>query len=89
MTTLTISLPESLREFIDEQVKTKGYGNTSEYLRGLLRQAQETESGKKLEKLLLDGLESGGGQDIPVDEKFWSQLRVEAKTLIAKRKKRP
>ncbi len=37
MTTLTISLPESLRDFIERQVKTKGYGNTSEYLRSLLR----------------------------------------------------
>ena len=87
MTTLTISLPESLRDFIERQVKTKGYGNTSEYLRSLLRNAQEAESGKRLESLLLEGLESGG-EDIKADEKFWSDLRAEAAALIAKRKKR-
>jgi len=40
MTTLTISLPDSLKEFIDREVQTKGYGNVSEYVRGLLRDAQ-------------------------------------------------
>jgi len=56
MTTVTISLPESLREFIEVQVRTKGYGNVSEYFRGLLREAQERESDRKLEALLLESL---------------------------------
>jgi antitoxin ParD1/3/4 len=87
MTTLTISLPESLRDFIERQVKTKGYGNTSEYLRSLLRNAQEVESAKRLEGLLLEGLESGG-EDINVDQKFWSALKAEATALIAKKRKK-
>ena len=33
MTTVTISLPESLKAFIDRQLATKGYGNVSEYFR--------------------------------------------------------
>ena len=40
MTTITISLPDSLRAFVDDQVATKGFGNVSEYFRGLLREAQ-------------------------------------------------
>jgi antitoxin ParD1/3/4 len=87
MPTLTISLPESLRDFIDRQVKTKGYGNTSEYLRSLLREAQEEEADKRLQSLLLEGLESGG-EDLRVNEKFWSELKAEAAALIAKGKKR-
>lgn len=87
MTTLTISLPESLREFINEQVRTRGYGNTSEYLRGLLRDAQEREGNKRLESLLMEGLESGG-EDVQVDEQFWTHLKTEAATLIGHRKKR-
>lgn len=88
MPTLTISLPESLREFIDRQVKTRGYGNTSEYLRSLLREAQEAEADRRLQSLLLEGLESGG-DDLRVNERFWSELKTEATTLIAKNKKRP
>lgn len=86
MTTLTISLPESLRDFIDSQVKTKGFGNTSEYVRSLLREAQETESSKRLEALLLEGLDSADGNDIEADPKFWSDLKAEAHTLLAQRK---
>jgi len=87
VTTLTISLPDSLRQFIDQQVKTKGYGNTSEYLRTLVRQAQEAEAAKKLESLLIEGLESDG-EDLEADAQFWSDLKAEAAGLLAKRKRR-
>jgi antitoxin ParD1/3/4 len=87
MTTLTISLPESMREFIEDQVQTKGYGNTSEYLRTLVRQAQTAEENRRLELLLLEGLDQGGS-DLPVDGAFWEGLRAEATGLIRKRKKR-
>jgi antitoxin ParD1/3/4 len=49
MTTVTISLPESLKEFIDHQLATKGYGNVSEYFRSLLRDAQKEEAEARLE----------------------------------------
>ena len=49
MTTVTISLPETLKTFIDEQLATKGYGNVSEYFRSLLRDAQEREEEARLE----------------------------------------
>ena len=59
MTTLTISLPDSLKEFIDREVQTKGYGNVSEYVRGLLRAAQAKEADARLEALLIEGLTTG------------------------------
>ncbi|MDR3798968.1 MAG: hypothetical protein P4K93_12480 [Terracidiphilus sp.] len=86
MTTLTISLPESLKEFIDREVETKGYGNVSEYVRGLLRQAQAGEADARLEALLLEGLTKG--KDIPVSPDFWSELRQDAAKIQA-RKKQP
>lgn len=67
--------------------KTKGHGNTSEYLRSLVRDAQEAESNKRLEALLLEGLESGG-EDVEADQKFWSDLKNEATALLTKRKKK-
>ncbi len=80
MTTITISLPESLKTFIDEQLATKGYGNVSEYFRSLLRAAQEEEAEAKLEALLVEGLATGG-DDIPLTREFWKDLKAEAKTL--------
>ena len=59
MSTVTISLPDSLREFVEQQVERRGYGNVSEYFRTLLREAQQRESERRLEELLLEGLESG------------------------------
>jgi antitoxin ParD1/3/4 len=84
MTTLTISLPDSLKEFIDREVETKGYGNVSEYVRGLLRQAQAKEADARLEKLLLEGLTNG--RDIPVSPAIWSELRRDAAKALAKQK---
>ena len=87
MTTLTISLPESLKEFIDREVESKGYGNVSEYVRGLLRAAQEREANERLETLLLEGLSSG--ERIAVSPKFWSDLRKDAATILSRHKKQP
>src|SRR5258708_27228011 len=74
MATVTISLPKSLKEFVDLQVASKGYGDASEYLCSLPREAQQAEADARLEALLLEGLASG--DPIPVDEQFWSDLRA-------------
>jgi antitoxin ParD1/3/4 len=79
MTTLTISLPESLREFVDRQVNTKGYGNVSEYFRTLLRDAQEREAEKRLEQLLIEGIESGA--DIEITPEYWEHKK---KAILSK-----
>jgi antitoxin ParD1/3/4 len=84
MTTLTISLPESLKEFIDQEVETKGYGNVSEYVRGLLREAQAREADARLEALLIDGLT--GGDDIRLSKTFWNELRRDAARMIAEQR---
>jgi len=84
MTTLTISLPDSLKEFIDIEVQTKGYGNVSEYVRGLLREAQAKEADARLEALLIEGLTAG--EDIPLSPEFWSELKQDAAKILARRK---
>lgn len=86
MTTVTISLPESLKEFIDQQLATKGYGNVSEYFRSLLREAQKEEEDARLGTLLLEGLT--GGADIPITPEFWKDLKAEAGVIAAKHKAR-
>lgn len=83
MTTVTISLPESLKMFIDEQLATKGYGNVSEYFRSLLRDAQEREEEARLEALLVEGI-SAGGADIELTREFWKDLKAEAMDLARK-----
>jgi antitoxin ParD1/3/4 len=82
MTIVTISLPDSLKQFVDRQVANKGYGNVSEYFRMLLREAQEKERDARLEALLLEGLASGN--PIPVNEEFWNNLTAKTDNIIEK-----
>jgi len=83
MATITISLPDTLKSFVESQIEAKGYGNVSEYFRSLLRDAQEKEKDARLEALLLEGLASGKG-DVP-NAAFWTELKAEAAQLLAVR----
>lgn len=85
MTTVTVSMPDLLKEFLDQEVETKGYGNVSEYIRSLLREAQARSADARLEALLLEGL--AGGRDIPVTPNFWRQLKSEAAQILTSQRK--
>lgn len=56
---MSFALPESLREYIDQRVRSGNYGNTSEYLRDLIRRDQHAEAARRFRLLIADGLESG------------------------------
>ena len=58
MSTMNISLPDSLKSFVDEQVASRGYGTSSEYLRELIRRDQDR---ARLRVLLLEGAASPAG----------------------------
>jgi antitoxin ParD1/3/4 len=85
MTTVTISLPESLKQFVESQLAAKGYGNVSEYFRSLLREAQAKEEDARLEKLLLEGLAS---ERIPLDADFRAGLVAKVEQILEKYKDR-
>jgi Arc/MetJ-type ribon-helix-helix transcriptional regulator len=65
MTTVTISLPESLTAFVGSQLATKGCGSVSEYFHSLLREAQAKEGEARLEAQLLEGL---AAKSLPLDQ---------------------
>ncbi len=52
---MNISLPGSLKSFVDEQVSERGYGTSSEYVRELIRKDQDRQ---QLRGLLLAGAAS-------------------------------
>jgi antitoxin ParD1/3/4 len=81
MATLTISLPDSLKAFIDAQIATKGYGNVSEYFRSLLRAAQAKEEEARLEALLLEGL---AANRLPLDAEFLKGIQVKTAKVLEK-----
>ena len=73
MAEITISLPESMWGFIDEQVAQGGYGTASDYLRALVREDQKRKARERLEGLLLEGLESGPATEMTDDD--WQEMR--------------
>jgi antitoxin ParD1/3/4 len=72
-TSLNVSLPKSLKEHVEQQVKEGGYSTPSEYVRALLREDRRQKAEKKLEALLLVGLHSG--EPSPADPSFWATKR--------------
>ena len=70
MTTMNISLPETLKTFVDAQVAERGYGTSSEYVRELIRKDQDRQN---LRGLLLAGAASQPGK--VVDVKYFDALR--------------
>jgi len=73
MSTLNISLPESMRAFIDEQVSTGGYSTASEYIRELVRAEQKRASGDWLDRILIQQVESGPPRKFTQAE--WDKMR--------------
>ncbi len=73
MTSMNISLPESMKKFVEEEVAVGGYGTTSEFFRELLREAKKKRAEERLEQLLLEGVESG--KATPMTKKNWEAIK--------------
>lgn len=71
MRTMNISLPDSLKSYIDEQIAERGFGTASEYMRDLIREDRERQ---RLRKLLMDGAESGPA--VVADDDYFTALRA-------------
>jgi antitoxin ParD1/3/4 len=79
---MNISLPDELKEFVDEQVSEHGFGSTSEYLRDLIRKQRDV---AKLRALLLAGAESEPVGEFDAD--YFARLRARAKRRVGSRAK--
>jgi antitoxin ParD1/3/4 len=73
MTSLNVSLPKTLREYVEGQVDEGGYSTPSEYVRALIRDDQKRRAQEKLEAMLAEGL--GSGEPIAGDRDYWSGKR--------------
>ena len=71
MSTMNISLPDSLKTFVDQQVDRRRYGTSSEYVRELIRKDQDRQ---QLRDLLLAGASSA--PSVVVDGQYFDDLRA-------------
>ena len=78
MTTMNISLPDTLKDFVDQQVITAGYGTSSEYVRELIRRDQDR---LRLRNLLLEGAQST--PTCLADADYFAALRSNTRKRLA------
>lgn len=84
MQTMNISLPEQLKDFVDEQVGSGRYSSVSEYVRELIRNDEKRKVQEKLEALLMEGLQSGSPSEMTRND--WDEIRAEALKRFEARK---
>jgi antitoxin ParD1/3/4 len=71
-TTLNISLPDTMRTFVENKIANDGY-TISEYVRELIRNDQKKEQ-SNLEALILEGLNSG--EATPFTKSDFDEIRA-------------
>ncbi len=70
MGNVTISLPDSLKSFVERQRLVRGYGTSSEYVRDLIQNERDREN---LRRQLLEGAASAPSAS--ADGAFFDELR--------------
>ena len=73
MASLNISLPQVLKDYVEEQAKNGGYSTPSEYVRALVRDDQKRKAEERLEARLLEGINSG--EPIEITPEDWERKR--------------
>ena len=74
---MNVSLPESLKDFVDEQVTRGGYGTSSGYVRELIRKDSDR---LRLRGLLLDGATSASAG--PAGPGYFAGLRKRVRPRV-------
>jgi antitoxin ParD1/3/4 len=75
MATMTLSVPDELMAFIEDQVAVGGYASANEFLRDLIRDAQKHRARLELESKLLEGLQ---GPLVEMTREDWESIRRQA-----------
>lgn len=60
ISTINISIPETMKADVEEIIAAEGYGNTSEFFRDLVRNYIKQRQQEKFESMLLEVIEKEG-----------------------------
>ena len=85
MQTMNISLPDPMKQYVEEQVTAGDYSSASEFMRELVRADQKRNARVQLEKTLLESLLEGEAEEATPE--FWATLRTELGKRSKPRKK--
>ena len=82
-TSMNVSLPETLKDYVQERVAEGTYSNPSDYVRALIREDMKRRAEEKLDALLMEGINSGPAE--PMTREDWAEIRTNLEEHIAKR----
>ncbi|KKC30994.1 type II toxin-antitoxin system ParD family antitoxin [Devosia psychrophila] len=86
MATMNISLPDAMKQWVEDQVQTGRYGNSSDYVRDLVRKDQKrAEAREKLQQMVDEALASGI-VEMSRDE-LLARMRLKAKEAVEQKKR--
>ena len=72
-----------MKNFVETEVVSGGYGTASEFIRELLREAQKRKGRARVDALLLEGLQSEAGELTQAD---WKNLKRRVRLRSCSRK---
>ena len=80
MQTMNISLPDPMKQYVEERVSAGDYSSASEYVRELVRADQKRHAKEELEQILLNSMNSGDPFEVTPEmlEDVKQKLRVRA-----------
>ena len=85
MQTMNISLPDPMKQFVEDQVTAGAYSSASEYVRELVRADQKRQAKEQLEQVLLSAINSG--EPIEVTPEMINEVRQRLQARGAQRKR--
>ena len=86
MSTMNLTLPESLRAFVESQAARKGFGSANDYVEALIREDQERAENQEIEGRLLEALQ--GAPATSVTAETWEAIRREGLRRLEAKKAR-
>ena len=84
-TSMNVSLPETLKDYVQERVAEGTFSNPSDYVRALIREDMRRREEEKLDALLIEGLNSGPAE--PMTREDWDHIRGNLEEHIARRQR--
>ena len=87
MQTMNISLPDPMKQYVEEQVSAGAYSSASEYVRELVRADQKRHAKEQLEQTLLNAINSGDPVEITPAMVEAVRQRLHARAAQRKRAK--
>jgi antitoxin ParD1/3/4 len=88
MQTMNISLPDPMKEYVEERVSAGAYSSASEYVRELVRADQKRHAKEQLEQILLNAVNSGDPFEVTPEMLKDIKLKLRARSAHRNETKR-